>query len=176
MKNIDDLLRDADFDNAEPNEGHFERFRDKLENKQLPQKKKFQISAMFLKTAVVLALVGLSAFFTYNNFFISESVAAPNGLTLSDVSDEYREIETYLQTEVNQKIEEFQNLECSSDVIQKEVVLSELNELDTTYKALQQELLQNANDERIINAMINSYQKKVEILDHVINQVNERCK
>jgi hypothetical protein len=43
--------------------------------------------------------------------------------------------------------------------------------MDSVYVSLQKELKANPNDERIINAMIEHYQTKVEIMSYIVNQL-----
>ena len=43
--------------------------------------------------------------------------------------------------------------------------------MDSVYVQLQKELKANPNDERIINAMIEHYQTKVEVMSYIVNQL-----
>jgi hypothetical protein len=43
--------------------------------------------------------------------------------------------------------------------------------MDSVYVQLQKELKANPNDERIINAMIEHYQTKVDIMSYIVNQL-----
>jgi len=43
--------------------------------------------------------------------------------------------------------------------------------MDSVYVQLQKELKANPNDERIINAMIEHYQTKMEVMTFIINQL-----
>jgi hypothetical protein len=43
--------------------------------------------------------------------------------------------------------------------------------MDSTYVSLQKELKANPNDERIINAMIEHYQTKLEVMTYIVNQL-----
>lgn len=178
MKRFNDIIqnnRDM-FDSDEPDSGHRERFRQRLENQQKPKQR---LNWQFLfKAAAMLVLVALTSILLYNNFHPNNSHAsAPvtDGMRLSDVSPEYEEVETYLQSSVEERMQKLQQIECKNADLQKEDVYAEISELDTVYRNLQKELLHNSNDERIINAMINSYQMKVEVLDKVIQRVNSNC-
>jgi hypothetical protein len=46
-----------------------------------------------------------------------------------------------------------------------------MKSMDSTYVSLQKELKANPNDERIINAMIEHYQTKLEIMTFIVNQL-----
>jgi hypothetical protein len=43
--------------------------------------------------------------------------------------------------------------------------------MDSVYVSLQKELKANPNDERIINAMIEHYQTKLEVMTYIVNQL-----
>jgi len=55
------------------------------------------------------------------------------------------------------------------------MVNQELEQLDIVYVSLQKELKINQNDTRIINAMINNYQNKIQFLELVIDQIKDNC-
>jgi hypothetical protein len=46
-----------------------------------------------------------------------------------------------------------------------------MKSMDSTYVSLQKELKANPNDERIINAMIEHYQTKLEVMSYIVNQL-----
>ncbi len=52
--------------------------------------------------------------------------------------------------------------------------MSEMKGMDSVYVQLQHELKANPNDERIINAMIEHYQTKVEIMSYILESA-ESC-
>jgi len=49
--------------------------------------------------------------------------------------------------------------------------MKEMKSMDSTYVSLQKELKANPNDERIINAMIEHYQTKLEVMTYIVNQL-----
>jgi uncharacterized protein (DUF305 family) len=53
------------------------------------------------------------------------------------------------------------------------MLMDELNQMDETYKDLQEDLKANPNDERVINAMIDHYQRKVEVMNYILSQLKE---
>jgi len=46
-----------------------------------------------------------------------------------------------------------------------------MKSMDSVYVQLQKELKVNPNDERIINAMIEHYQTKLEVMTYIVNQL-----
>jgi len=51
------------------------------------------------------------------------------------------------------------------------MLVKEMKSMDSVYVQLQKELKANPNDERIINAMIEHYQTKVEVMSYIVNQL-----
>ena len=49
----------------------------------------------------------------------------------------------------------------------------ELKNMDVTYKELQKELKANPNDERVINAMIEHYQTKLNVMTYILDQLKQ---
>jgi hypothetical protein len=66
---------------------------------------------------------------------------------------------------------EIVNVDLKNNPDQKAALLKEMKSMDSAYVALQKELKANPNDERIINAMIEHYQTKVEIMTYIVDQL-----
>ena len=172
MKNIDKIIRNNRelFDTAEPDEGHFNRFAVKL--KQQKRKTRSLITYTFLlKAASIAILVTLSFLWTYDNLIKPSS--ENSGTTLSEVSDEYREVEVYYKQQVNLRFGQIRDLDVFSDTIQKTILLEELSDMDSIYTNLQDELESNPKDKRIINAMIEHYQLKVDVMNQILLQLEQ---
>ncbi len=169
MKNLEDIIRDNKeiFNGAEPSEGHFKRFEMKLAMRFSTGTIKRSIVPYLLKAAVVTLLVTLSSLWTWDNFIRPER----NRMTLGDVSPQYREVENYYSHQVRLMESELGNIDLQNNPEQKEMLMSEMKGMDSVYVQLQHELKANPNDERIINAMIEHYQTKVEIMSYILDQL-----
>ena len=51
------------------------------------------------------------------------------------------------------------------------MLTSEIKSMDSVYVRLQTELKANPGDERIISAMIEHYQTKLEVMTYIVNQL-----
>jgi hypothetical protein len=170
MKNIEDIIRsNKDFFDEEPSKGHMERFSRKLELRFGTGTIKRSIVPYLLKAAVVTLLVTLSSLWTWDHFIRPDR----NRMTLGQVSPQYREVENYYVHQVNLMESELVNIDLKNNPEQKEMLLTELKSMDSVYVQLQKELKANPNDERIINAMIEHYQTKVEIMSYIVSQLKE---
>jgi uncharacterized protein (DUF305 family) len=92
-------------------------------------------------------------------------------MTLGQVSPQYREVENYYLHQVNLMESEIVNTDLRNNPEQKEMLVKEMKSMDSTYVSLQKELKANPNDERIINAMIEHYQTKLEVMTFIVNQL-----
>ncbi|MDT8401121.1 MAG: hypothetical protein RQ743_05455 [Bacteroidales bacterium] len=171
MKDIEKIIREnADFFNSEePFEGHFERFTARLQARQFVVPRRVNIMPHLLKAAAVAILVTLSSLWTWEHVLSSDA----NKMTLSEVSPEYREVEQYYVHQVSLMEDEIEDIWINGQPEDKGLLLDELEEMDETYKELQKDLKANPNDERVINAMVEHYQRKVEVMNYILSQLKE---
>ena len=169
MKNIEDIIRESKgrFDLNEPIDGHLERFSWKLEKRLHNKATKRSIVPYLLRAAVVTLLVTLSSLWAWDQFIRTDN----RGMALGDVSPQYKEVENYYVHQVNMMEGELQNVDFGNNPEQKEMLQKELKGMDSTYVQLQKELKANPQDERIINAMIEHYQTKIEVLSYIVDQL-----
>ncbi len=169
MKNIDDIIRDNKelFEDAEPSTGHFERFNRKLEMKFQVKGSTRSIVPYLLRAAVVTLLITLSSLWTWDHFIRPGS----SRMTLGQVSPQYKEVENYYVHQVNLMEGEIVNVDLKNNPEQKDLLLKEMKSMDSTYVSLQKELKANPNDERIINAMIEHYQTKLDVMSYIVSQL-----
>jgi len=171
MKTIDELIRSNRdfFEEAEPSKGHFERFERKLEVRFGTGTVKRSIVPYLLKAAVVTLLVTLSSLWTWDTFLNP----GRNKMALGDVSPQYREVENYYIHQVNMMESELGSITLTNDPEHNEMLKNEMKGMDSVYVQLQKDLKANPNDERIINAMIEHYQTKVEVMSYILNQLKD---
>jgi len=169
MKNIEDIIRSNKdfFEDAEPSEGHLERFNVKLERRFQAAPVKRSIVPYLLRAAVVTLLITLSSLWTWDHFIRPGS----SRMTLGQVSPQYKEVENYYVHQVNLMEGEIVNVDLKNSPEQKALLFKEMKSMDSTYVSLQKELKANPNDERIINAMIEHYQTKLEVMSYIVNQL-----
>jgi hypothetical protein len=167
MENLENKIignRQA-FDNAEPANGHLDRFARKLEKLRQPR---IYTLSYYLKVAGVLLLVSISSIIIYQitlNRYYEKNI-----YSFGRLSPEYREVEDYFIHTINTRYNDFQKLDLQ-DKKQKEMMVKELREMDKIYKSLSKELKNDPNNERLINAMIKHYQLKLDILNDMTDQL-----
>ncbi len=169
MKTIDEIIRSNRdfFEDGEPSEGHLERFNRKLEVRFRYGRVTRSIVPYLLKAAVVTLLVTLSSLWTWDHFIRSDR----SRMALGDVSPQYREVENYYIHQVNMMESEITTVNFQDNPEQQIVLKKEMKSMDSVYVQLQKELKANPDDERIINAMIEHYQTKLEVMTYIVNQL-----
>lgn len=171
MKDIEKLIREnkGAFDSYEPSDGHFERFTAKLEAHSYIAPARVSLTPYLLKAAAVAILVTISSLWAW------EKIVSPdaNRMTLGEVSPEYQQVEQYYVKQVNMIENEFTTIDIISNEDQNKILMDELAEMDDMYVELQKDLKTNPNDERVINAMIAHYQRKIEVMNYILSQLKE---
>lgn len=174
-KNMNDELerlilnnRDS-IQNDEPLEGHFERFEARLQKSEKPVRKiKFQF---ILKIAAVVVFALLAV----NQTRIWLKPEKEQTLSLGSISPEYREVEFYytnaIQVEMKQ-VEKFRNDGLITED-EKQAIEKEQAEFDQMYQKLLTDLQANPNDERVINAMLEYYQSRMNVISLIISKLKE---
>ncbi len=157
------------FNSSEPTKGHFERFGKKLE-KEFGKQRKFNFRIVW-QVAAAIAFT----FLAINQAIIYLSPKEPVAVSLASVSPKYGEIENYYVTSINTSLTNWEVLREKGVLTDEEKSLldEELREFDATFKSLQEELQANPDDERIINAMIEFYQSKLNVITIIMENIKE---
>jgi hypothetical protein len=159
------------FDGAEPSEGHLERFQSKLVG--LHEGDGLQIirhsSGRFFRVAAVI-LVLLSLSITY--YLVDPSMNS-NPVAASTLPQEIQEARMYYNKLAEEKLQKINNCAASTSeasYIQK-VVDNEITLLDSSSVKLEEELQNDNDNQRLINALIRNYKTKSDLLDDILNRL-----
>jgi hypothetical protein len=160
----------------EPKDGHFERFQAKLNVQQ--KKEKFNCSIVWkVAAAVVFILLAVNQANIYlspekQNDMLSEK---NTGFSLASVSPEYKEVEFYYTNAINVELNQWNTMVADGFISKEEQELldNEMAEFEARFKTLQTDLKANPNDERVINAMLEYYQAKLEIINMIVSKLEE---
>ena len=177
MDNLEKLItkNKAAFNQAEPSDAHFDKFEallNEMHSEEAPQKKSKRLNISWLKVAAVLAIALFVSDQVYDRFFQPAPVIQ---FTLSDVSDKYREAEQFYTTSIASEQANLQQLikDDKLSTEEQQMIDEELEELNERFKQLQKDLAASPTDKRIINAMIQFYQTKSDLLQHIISQLEQ---
>ena len=171
MKNLEGL------NDNEPSEGHFERFEVKLG--QMNKRNKI----ISLNVVWKIAAAAVFAFLLVNQaiiWFTPGSTTQPAGnqqgaFSLASVSPEYEEVEYYYTNSINAGLTQWENLVQQGFISEEEqkMMNQELEEFETVFKNLQEDLSVSPNDDRVIQAMLEYYQTKLSLINMIIEKLQE---
>ncbi len=185
-QDIRDMFREEDPGNGEKLvKGHQQRFEARLD-KEFPKQK--ENNFYFLKIAAILVVALGVGFVFWNN---SDSTAADteivdvpvqveeeegevipeNTFQLSDVSPEFKKIETYYLAGINMELAKLEVTNDNKALI--DAFMLQLAELDKEYKRLNAELNVSGPNEQTVEAMIANLQLRLELLMKLKNKLNE---
>jgi hypothetical protein len=160
----------------EPPEGHFGRFEKKLAKQH--DKRTFSWDVVWKVAAVVVFV-----FLAVNQVIIwfsadSENTVASSGqqeMSLASVSPEYEEVEFYYTNAIDVGLMEWEKMAEAGLISEQEqeMMQVELTEFENVYGRLQEDLAASPNDERVINAMLEYYQKKLSLITIIVNKLEE---
>lgn len=162
MNDIDKILtRHRAALEEEPLDGHLDRFRQRLKKSNL--KPSNPISG-FLKVAAVLVIILLSA-----NLIVTLRTVKPGSEESAAINNELNEASFYYTNSINNGIRDLEKMASEGIGSQQEIlqIKHELSEMDSMFISLQKDYKINPNDERIINAMIEYYQTKLDIVNTI---------
>ena len=121
----------------------------------------------FLKVAASVVLI-LATVFVFLRFS-SNTARYSQGFSLMDLSPELAEAEIYYGQLVNEKLEIIRTTQGEVDP----VILEEMSLLDSAYVELKMDLKDNADNEEVVNAMIQNYRLKLMILEQILESIQE---
>ncbi len=120
-----------------------------------------------LKLAAIFLLIMTVAFGYYLN---TQRIAlAENGIALHNISSELADTEAFYTSLISEKIE---LIEVFAGNIEPEIQ-QQLNILDEEYLSLMADLVDNADSEEVINAMINNYRLKLAMLEKILEEIQD---
>ena len=168
MKPLDGYIRKNPelFDTDEPLSGHFDRFDERLEK---AGRRKTGFFIMKIAAAVILGMVISYAAVREFSFFdlnLEQVFAAAE-------NPELKEAEQFYTMQLDLYYDKLDNLRFNNDKAQKQLILDELSYMDQQVRTMKRDLKQNPDDERIVHAIINYYQVKLELMDMVISRTEE---
>ena len=174
--NIEELILDnlKELNDMLPSDGHFDRFQAKLDAKHKTKRITFNV-VWKVAAAVVFVLLAVNQgriYFAPEKENLAENNAE---FSLSSVSPEYREVEFYFTNAISDGLNQWNSLKNDGLISENEqkAMNSELADFEDRYKTLQADLARNPNDERVINAMLEYYQAKLDIINMIVGKLKE---
>lgn len=147
-----------------------------LWNKIKPVQKKSKFNSKLLRisyrvAAVFLIFVASYAFHEFMDKREGKSLTRNDNALYRQIP-ELKETEFYYNNMVNLKMEELKPFLASIPGLEKEVNF-DLNELDSIYTSLKNDLRDNISNDEVLEAMIQNYRLKIQILEDLLSEVKQ---
>lgn len=127
---------------------------------QLPSKDEQPVKRLWLKHLVRIAAAAILLFGL--GVFAGQFYANNKQGIASETQKELNDLTFFYSKQVNNR------MKVLNGAPKDENLIKDLDELEATFLKLKEDLAENANDKQILEAMRQSYQSKLEILDIVI--------
>ncbi|MBJ6367658.1 hypothetical protein [Snuella sedimenti] len=165
--NIDKLFKNLgnNFDIEIPDSNHAQRFLDKLNQTSSPS------SRSVFKIPFWKPLIGIAASIVLLTVLAIGIKQTNNSRELADVSPEMANTQNYFTSTI---IEEFVKIqEISTPEVQSIVndAIKQIEILEDNYNGLKNDLINSDNDSRVIHAMINNFQNRIDILKKTLEEI-----
>ncbi len=152
----------------EPGEGHLNRFEARLDQVHTPKTRQFIKDLPFLKIAAVIVILLLAA------NLLTYLLPQRTGHLIQPVANgEMNETANFYTTRINSGMSQLKQLADKGIGSEAELnqIKKEMDEMDVLHQDLQKEYSDNPNDERVIHAMIEYYQTKLNIINTIKNDL-----
>jgi hypothetical protein len=154
-----------EFDPLEPSDNLWEAISNRL-NEQ-PGKRIRKLTG--LKIAAMVAVVAISSAILYK-VLLPESQQAVSAVQVDPEVQELMEAEAFYAQEVSGKMAEIQKCYKVNPELKSEIE-GDLNELETMYRSLKNDLKDNISNKEVIEAMIENNRNRVKLVDEVLEQI-----
>lgn len=137
-----------------------------LDNKRPFRSQHYRIYLRIAASILILITVGFAFYMGKRSAEINK-----NGISLHNVSPEMAETEAYYSALINDKMEiiKSQDPELDPDF------WTSIKQLDQDYAQLKKDLQDKADSEKVIDAMINYYRLKLEMLERISEELKEKA-
>ncbi|MAU14364.1 MAG: hypothetical protein CMH46_02355 [Muricauda sp.] len=156
----------GEFDVAEPQKGHHERFLEKLNQKQgtivLHRKK-----TPWWKHLSIAASVAIVALLGYQAFGPKPSIKQQ----VVRMAPEVSQTEFYFANLIEEQIAVLQEEKTPETAKLVDDAMEQLQRLDKDYEALEEDLIKGGDGKIILSAMITNFQTRIDLLKEVLSQI-----
>ena len=164
LENLFERLHD-DFDFEEPKVGHQGRFLEKLNQANgvatLPKKRNWWKPLSIAASIALICVLGIQVFTEQPT--IKEQVV--------EIAPEASETELYFASLIEEQVQLLKEEKSPETAKLVDDTLAKLEELQTDYENLEKELVNGGNSKLILNAMINNFQIRIDLLEEVLANV-----
>ncbi|HDZ42220.1 MAG TPA: hypothetical protein ENH59_11170 [Bacteroidetes bacterium] len=137
------------------------------------EKPRGKIILMRFRNIAAIVLIALLAGYVISD--IIGDISLNRRITLASIDNELGKKEKDYKELIRYKKQEIGSFDDIDNVIVNELV-EELNRLDTIYNTVMDDLNRNGYNEKIVNIIFDTYEKKIRILELIIMETNKTQK
>lgn len=156
------------FDTKNPSHDHQAQFLQKLQSMQFPREKEKETPVRTLKWMKPL-FIAASLLLLFGIIFTTNTPA--ENIDLADVSPEMQQTQDFFTQTIEKELFTIQQEVTPETQKIVDNALDQLKNLEINYKALQKDLLDSGQDKRVIYAMIDNFQTRIDLLELVLEQI-----
>jgi len=170
MKNneFDSLFEDLNFDIEEPHTGHKKRFFKKLSKRSRVSEKKGTVRSLWAPI-IGIAASFLLAFFLLGEF-ITPAASAKNS-ELASISPEMKQTQEFYTGLISKELNALDAEKSPETEAIINDALIQMEKLERNYENLKEDLIKSGKDSRVIHAMIQNFQQRIDLLNNVLTQI-----
>ncbi|OBX21950.1 hypothetical protein LX77_00782 [Gelidibacter algens] len=167
--NIDELFKNLqnDFDLETPEDGHEERFLNKLKYENISGNKKRSLSLSYRPLLAVAAVLVLC--FGLFTFLQRE----PEANDLASVSPQLSQTQDFFNTVITSELNKLKIKRSPENEALVADALEQMELLEKNYEQLKLDLDESGNDQRVVYAMINNFQSRIDLLEDVLKSIED---
>jgi len=170
MKNNDfeRLFEDLNFDIEEPHSGHKERFFKKLDKTSTLSENRGRIHRLWVP------IMGVAASFLLAFFLLGEFIGQENSAKNSDlasISPEMKQTQEFYTGMIKKELTALKAEKSPESEVIINDALIQMEKLEKNYENLKQDLKNSGKDNRVIHAMIQNFQQRIDLLNNVLTQI-----
>lgn len=177
MDKLEKFITDnrASFDDAEPSEGHFSRFEERLAQQNEESAFTFDRNFLLKIAAGILILMTVSVYiFDFAAHHISKNFSAQINTTKG--TTEMQDAINYYDDAATAKLGQINKLACCGQDVKKIYTMAsdEMKSLNANSAELQKALSENPGNERIQAAIIQNHQMKDKVMSQMVDEMKRK--
>lgn len=161
--NLDELFShfNGEWDTAEPNSGHEDRFLSRLERK---KKKRFNLKIAVPVAAAIALIVSMV-------FFLMPQGQPDEQTALNKMSPKAKEAQMYFASIIEKELAKVEKEDSPETKKLVTDALQRMNQLEADYNKLTRELENKGESKQLLHAMITNLQTRISFLEQVLNRI-----
>lgn len=157
------------FDTEQPRKNHKDTFLEKLQDMQTTPEQKVEVPVRKLNWIKPL-LIAASLLLLFGVIFTTNT--ANQTIELADVSPEMEQTQEFFTQAIAKELYTIQQEVTPETQLIVDNALDQMKNLESQYEGLKEDLQESGQDKRVIYAMIDNFQNRINLLEQVLEHIN----